>query len=153
MAAKTISLPREPEAYMDAKAASGENAHPSEAVRDALITSDAPGSREAHRDIHGSIVPLLVAVEEGRSAVITGPDLTPEERRQAFRRYRSQTVMAFVLGAVTLAVAIVPFQQPERHVYDGDLHVVGLVTAVFALASAGLSWSRARRYREPRHPD
>jgi hypothetical protein len=75
--------------------------------------------------------------------MITGRELTPEERQKVFRSQRFQAVSFLLFGASFLILCAVALLRGHRDTYDYIMSVLGL--AYFAVAA--LAWSRARKYR------
>jgi len=74
MGTKNISLPKELEAYIDAKVASGEYAHASEVVRD--------GVRLLMQEEAKKLEWLRNAIAEAKADIAAGRTLTPQQVRK-----------------------------------------------------------------------
>jgi antitoxin ParD1/3/4 len=78
MGTKNISLPKELEAYVDAKVKSGQYAHASEVVRD--------GIRLLMKEEAEKLAWLRNAIAEGEAAIKAGQTYTSDEVRERLRQ-------------------------------------------------------------------
>ncbi|HTA55555.1 MAG TPA: type II toxin-antitoxin system ParD family antitoxin [Candidatus Acidoferrales bacterium] len=83
MGTKNISLPKELEAYIDAKVESGEYAHASEVVRD--------GVRLLMKEEAEKLAWLRNAIAESEAAIRAGQIYTPDEVREKLRQRREKS--------------------------------------------------------------
>jgi hypothetical protein len=75
--------------------------------------------------------------------MITGSDLTPEQRRKAFRAYRLSAISNGVYCLILLGLAAFELVQGRRSAFVWATVVFGIAMLLVSL----LSWSRAKKYR------
>ena len=81
---KNISLPKDLEAYINAKVASGEYSHASEVVRDGL--------RLLMKEEAEKLEWLREAIAEGEASIAAGGTFTPEQVRRELARRRKASL-------------------------------------------------------------
>jgi len=86
MGTKNISLPKELEAYVDAKVASGEYAHASEVVRD--------GVRLLMREEAKKLESLRTAIALGEADIAAGRTVAAKDVHKELAKYRKARIAA-----------------------------------------------------------
>lgn len=74
--------------------------------------------------------------------MISGPDLTPQQRAKQFASLRFQAMAWLVLGLVSVLAGVAALALGRRNVFDFVMPAFGIAWLGFSL----LMWSRAKKY-------